>query len=160
MKILLISHFFPPNHTAGAEKRALGYALGLQQLGHEVQVVCAGDWDTGKNAWNGHTDEEYQGIPVRRVHLNWTAAPDPNRYLYDNPLVEAHLQNWLEDWKPDIVHIISLLTLSASVIRAVKKKRLPVVFTLTDFLAIVAVPGAGFFYQFGVDAQLDDFTFA
>jgi glycosyltransferase involved in cell wall biosynthesis len=136
MKILLVSHFFPPEHTAGAEKRTLGYALELKKSGHEVQVVCAGKWDTGSGHWNGTTDEIFEGIPVRRVHLNWNAAPDPNRYLYDNPVVESHLEAWLDEWKPDIVHIISLITLSTSVIRAAKKSGIPIVFTLTDFWLI------------------------
>lgn len=136
MRILLISHFFPPNRTAGAEKRALGYALELQKLGHSAQVVCAGDWDAGKQHWNGFTDEVYQGIPVRRVNFNWAQASDPNRSLYDNPLVEAQLDRWLEEWQPDVVHIISLVTLAAGAVRAVKKHGLPVVFTLTDFWMI------------------------
>lgn len=136
MKILLVAHFFPPTHTAGAEKRALGYALALQKLGHHVQVVCAGDWDQGEKHWNGFRDENYQGIAVRRIHLNWVKASDPNRSLYDNPQVEAQLGAWLDTWKPDIVHIISLLTLTAAVVRAVKKRGLPIIFTLTDYWII------------------------
>lgn len=133
MNILLVSHFFPPMHNAGAEKRALGYAKALLAMGHRVQVVCAGEWESGAQYWNGYRDEVYQGAPVRRVQLNWSAAPDPNRYLYDNPVIEARLEEWLEEWKPDVAHVISLLTLSASVVRALKRRGIPVVFTLTDF---------------------------
>ncbi|MEW6405986.1 MAG: glycosyltransferase family 4 protein [Chloroflexota bacterium] len=133
MKILLISHFFPPTHNAGAEKRTLGYALSLLGLNHEVQVVCADQWEEGKKYWNGYVDEIYQNIPVRRIHLNWKLAPDPNRYLYNNPVVEQHLRKWLTEWKPDIVHITSCLTLSASVINAAKDQNVPIVLTLTDF---------------------------
>lgn len=133
MKILLVSHFFPPTHNAGAEKRTLGYALSLLGLNHEVQVVCAGKWDEGRKHWNGYVDEIYQDIPVRRIHLNWKLAPDPNRYLYNNPVVEQHLRKWLEEWKPDVVHITSCMTLSASVINAAKDQDIPVVLTLTDF---------------------------
>ena len=136
MNILLVAHFFPPTHTAGAEKRALGYALALQKLGHQVQVVCAGDWEKGEKHWNGFIDENYQGIAVRRVNFNWVKASDPNRSLYDNPHVEEQLGAWLDTWKPDIVHVISLLTLTAAVVRAVKKRNLPVLFTLTDFWMI------------------------
>ena len=95
MKILLIAHFFPPKRTAGAEKRALGYAMMLQKLGHTVQVLCAGEWDVGEHHWNGYTDEIYQSISVRRVNLNWIMANDPNRSLYDNRLVEENLSDWL-----------------------------------------------------------------
>jgi glycosyltransferase involved in cell wall biosynthesis len=136
MKILLISHFFPPTRVGGAEEITLAYALNLQQRGHTVQVLCAGDWDTGQRYWNGYVDEIYQNVSVRRVNLNWTKAHNPNQYLYDNPVVEIHLDEWLELWHPDVVHIISLITLSASVIRSVKKHGLPVIFSLVDFWPI------------------------
>jgi len=136
MKILLVAHFFPPNHGAGAEKRTLGYALALQKLGHQVQVVCAGDWDAGGKHWNGVADEVFQGVPVRRVNLNWTQARDPNRSLYDNSLVEEYFADWLAEWQPDLLHLISLMTLGAGVVRAAKKLGIPVVFTLVDFWMI------------------------
>jgi glycosyltransferase involved in cell wall biosynthesis len=133
MRILLISHFFPPTHNAGTEKRTLGYALSLQKLGHDVQVVCAEGWEEDAHYWNGYTDEIYSGVLVRRVHINWKLAPDPNQYLYNNPDVEKHLGKWLAEWKPDIVHVTSCVTLSASVINAVKDQDIPLVLTLTDF---------------------------
>lgn len=133
MKILLITSFFPPTHTAGTEKRTFGYAKTLLERGHQIQVLCAGIWDEGQEYWNGYTDEVYKDIPVRRIHLNWTLAPDPNRFLYYNPVVEKHLKLWLLRWKPDIVHITSCTTLSASVINAVRDQNLPLVLTLTDF---------------------------
>lgn len=133
MKILIISSFFPPSHTAGTEKRSFGYAQGLRELGHEVQVICAGDWDTGEQYWNGFSDETYDKIPVRRIHVNWALAPDPNRYLYNNPFIEKKGKEWISEWNPDLVHITSCLTLSASIIQAVKNRGLPVILTLTDF---------------------------
>ncbi len=133
MKILLISSFFPPTHTAGTEKRTLGYALALREMGHEVQVVCAGSWEYGEQYWNGYVDEVYRQVPIRRINLNWILAPAPNHFLYENLIVEKYLAHWLGQWQPDLIHITSCLTLSASVIRAVKSQGLPVVLTLTDF---------------------------
>ena len=133
MKIVLISSFFPPTHTAGTEKRTLGYALRLQELGHSVQVVCAGKWDEGHQYWNGYTDEVFRHVPVRRIHFNWLLSPDPNQFLYHNPVVEKHLGQWLGEWQPDVAHVTSCYTLSASVIQAAKRQELPVVLTLTDY---------------------------
>lgn len=133
MRILLITSFFPPTQTAGTEKRTLGYALSLQKLGHQVQVICAGRWNEDAEYWNGYTDETYQGVPVRRVHLNWTLAPDPNRYLYENPIAQDHIIAWMMDWKPDVVHITSCVTMSAGVIQSARDLGIPVVLTLTDF---------------------------
>lgn len=133
MKVLLISGFFPPSHVAGSEKRTLGYALALKKLGHEVQVLCAGSFAEGAQHWNGHTDDIYLDIPVRRVHMNWQLAPDPNRYLYDNPVVAGHLEQWLAEWQPDVAHIISCYTLSASIVPVIKRHGVPIVITLVDF---------------------------
>lgn len=58
----------------------------LSEKGHFVQVLCAEGWDRGRHHWNGYVDETYNGIAVRRLLLNWAKAPDPNRYLYDNPV--------------------------------------------------------------------------
>ncbi len=133
MKILLVAHFFPPDRFAGAEKRTFGYASELIQFGNHVQVVCAGAWDSGERHWNGFTDEIYQNIPVRRVHLNWAKSENPNQSLYDNSMVEEEFLQWLDEWQPDVIHIISLITLGVGVVRAAKKHKIPVVFTLTDF---------------------------
>jgi glycosyltransferase involved in cell wall biosynthesis len=134
MKILLISHFFPPKHNAGTEKRTFGYAQKLLERGHQVHVLCAGKYEEGaRRYWNGHTDEIYQGIPVRRINLFWQKSPDPNRYLYKNPLTAKFLKQCLTEWQPDLLHITSCLTLSASIIKAAKESGLPVVLTLTDF---------------------------
>jgi glycosyltransferase involved in cell wall biosynthesis len=53
--------------------------------------------------------------------------------LYDNPTVQEQLGQWLVDWRPDIVHVTSCYTLSASVIQAARDQGLPVVLTLTDY---------------------------
>lgn len=133
MKILFLCHFFPPTHTSGAENYTFNLAHAFVQQGHQVQVLCAGSWDRGERYWNGYTDETYAGIQVRRLQLCWHKAPDPNRYLYDNPVTAAHLRDWLAEIRPDIVHITSCYTLSASVIQVCKDAGLPVVLTLVDF---------------------------
>jgi glycosyltransferase involved in cell wall biosynthesis len=133
MRLLLISNFFPPTQTAGTEKRTYAYASRLLSRGHGVQVVCAGLWSEGPRYFTGCTDEIYGQIPVHRVHLNWTRAPDPNRFLYRNPVLGEHIQKFMAQWEPDVVHVTSCVTMSATMIEAAKKQRLPVVLTLTDF---------------------------
>jgi glycosyltransferase involved in cell wall biosynthesis len=133
MKVLLISGFFPPGPVAGSEKRTYGYATTLLKMGHEVQVLCAGTWDQGKQYSNGYVDDQHHGVPVRRLHLNWQLAPDPNRFLYQNPVIAGYLGDWLQGWRPDIVHVISCYTMSATVIEVAYTSGIPVVLTLVDF---------------------------
>ncbi len=133
LKILFITNGFPPHRTAGTEIYTAGLAKELKKRGHSVQVLCAGRWHEGANYWNGYDDDIDQGIPVRRIHLNWKKAPRPFRYLYDNPVVGDFLVDYLSKITPDLVHVTSCETLSASVLRIVKKAGLPLVLSLTDF---------------------------
>lgn len=133
MRILLVANFFPPEHTAGTENYSFGLARALLNAGHQINVLCAGTWNEGPHYWNRHQDDVCQGIPVRRLHLNWVRAPDPNRYLYDNPRVAGFFNDYLNELRPDIVHVTSCYTLSASVIKTAQQAGIPVVLTLTDF---------------------------
>jgi glycosyltransferase involved in cell wall biosynthesis len=133
MKILLITNGYPPHRWAGTETYTAGIAEALLARGYTVKVLCAGGWETGSECWNGHSDEVYHGVAVRRVNLNWTKSPDPFRYLYDNPVVANHLASYLSEYWPDLVHVTSCETLSASVLRVVKEVTIPLVLSLTDF---------------------------
>jgi glycosyltransferase involved in cell wall biosynthesis len=133
VKLLFISHFYPPTHIGGTETYTHGLAQGLVRAGHQVQILCAGDWESGQDYLSGSREDVYQGVPVRRLQLNWTKAPDPNHYLYDNPVTAHYLQEWLPKFEPDLVHVTSCNTLSASVIGVAKRMGIPVVVTLTDF---------------------------
>lgn len=133
MKILLISHFFPPTHTAGAENYALALARELHRRGHEVRVLCASKWDDGEAYLNAVRDEVFQDFFVRRVDLNWTRAADPNRALYNSVEINQSLNQWLLEWQPDLAHIISCYSLGAGVINVLKRFGVPVVLTLVDF---------------------------
>jgi glycosyltransferase involved in cell wall biosynthesis len=133
MRVLFISSGFPPMQLGGTETYTAGLATALARRGHEVQVLCGGVWDSGSRYWNGITDEIHEGIPVRRVHVNWTLAPDPFRYLFDSPLASAFVRRQIEASRPDVVHVTSCERLSASVIPAAKAAGTPVVLSLTDF---------------------------
>lgn len=133
MRILLITHFFPPRHNAGTENYTLGLAKELISRGHTVSVLCAEDWNSGDSYWNGVTHDTYQGVPVYRIHLNWTKVDMPNRVLFDSPKVESWLAKFLDTLKPELIHITSVISLGVGVLRSAKEKLIPVVLTLTDY---------------------------
>ncbi len=138
MRVLLVTHFFPPGHLGGTEVLTLGLAQSLQAAGHKVRVICAEDWDTAPSYKICHTDDVFQGVPVRRLHFNWMKAPDVFRYLYDNPEVEQYVTHFLGQIKPDVVHITSCYSLSASVISAAHRLKIPIVLLATDFWFLCA----------------------
>jgi glycosyltransferase involved in cell wall biosynthesis len=133
VNILFISNGYPPHSTAGAENYTAGIAAALAAAGHQVAVVCSGDWDRGPAPFNGIRREVIAGVTVVRLDLNWARGPNPNGYLFDNPLTETQVSSLLEQVRPEVVHITSCYTLSASVIRAVRSHGCPLVVTLTDF---------------------------
>ncbi len=133
MRICYASNFFPPERHAGTEVYTLGMARAMQARGHTVSVFAAGRWAEGDAYCRAPRDSVDQGVPVRRLDLNWRRAPDPFRYLYDNPVVAAYWEAYLCQVQPDVVHIMSTYTLSAQVIRTAKALGLPVIATLHDY---------------------------
>lgn len=133
MRILLVTHFFPPHHNAGTENYTLGLARSLQSRGNDVQVLCAEDWASGDSYWNGVTEDEYHGVPVKRIHLNWTMAEDPNRVLYYSERAKKWMSQMLQEEPFDLVHVISAYSLGVGIMEAVTSAQIPLILTLMDF---------------------------
>ena len=133
MKILLAPNGFPPHRWAGTETYTAGIAKGFKKLGHDVRVFCVGDWAVGKHNLNGFVDSLYHSIPVRRLNMNWKKTHNPFGYLYNNPLIAHNFAGYVMEFKPDLIHVTSCETLSASVLKVAKDARVPLVLTLTDF---------------------------
>lgn len=133
MHILLITHFFPPTHNAGTENYTLGLARAFLARGHEIHVLCAEDWHSGQDYWNGVTEDLYCGVPVMRIHLNWTKAANPNRVLFESVQVEQWLDQYLQSHRPDIIHVTSTYSLGVGLLRSAWRAHIPLVLTLMDF---------------------------
>jgi glycosyltransferase involved in cell wall biosynthesis len=133
VRILLVTHFFPPHHNAGTENYTLGLARSLQSRGNDVQVLCAEDWASGDSYWNGVTEDEYHGVPVKRIHLNWAKAEDPNRVLYYSEHAKKWMSQLLDKESFDLVHVISAYSLGVGIMEAVTSAQIPLVLTLMDF---------------------------
>lgn len=131
--ITIAVHHFPPAFKGGAEWRAHRTAKWLQSRGHAVKVICVEsitDTTTPNLRW---IDEEFDGLPVRRLFLNLANAPAPDQWEYDNPWIETHLEQYLAATKPDIFHLISGYLMTAGAIKAANRLNIPVALTLTDF---------------------------
>jgi glycosyltransferase involved in cell wall biosynthesis len=131
MKVLLVVHIFFPNWRAGTEVYTLNVARKLLERGHEVQLVCYEPSPTNTTEITT-TDEIYDGFPVHRISFS---HDHPDRLLreYFNSDVEKHLIDYYARIKPDIVHVMHSMHLSAAAITAAKYLGFPVVCTATDF---------------------------
>lgn len=129
MKVLIVSHRFPPEGNAGTESYAASLAQGLVGRGHEVSVFAAAK-DIGAPDLSTRR-RVHEGIPVEEVVNNLFHREF--REIWDQPGIEAVFASFLERERPDLVHFQHLLYLSAGCVAAAKARGIPVVFTLHDF---------------------------
>lgn len=133
MKVLVVTHFFPPGYAGGTEAYTLGLARELRRQGHGVWVLCAENWGQGKSWVPTYRDDVYDGIPVRRLSFNWQLAPNPFVGLYDNPHTAQCFIAYAREIQPDVVHVTSCYSLGARILDASKTVGVPALLTLTDY---------------------------
>jgi glycosyltransferase involved in cell wall biosynthesis len=133
MKITLPVHHFPPRYSAGAELYTLRLARWLQAHGHAVEVVTVEAIDRGAPDRLDETADIYQGVPVRRLSFNLIAAPERQRWNYDNDLLGAWFAGYLRAAQPDLVHFQAGYLLGVAPLRAAIDAGIPTVLTLHDY---------------------------
>jgi glycosyltransferase involved in cell wall biosynthesis len=133
MKILLAVHHFPPRYTGGAEWRAHRTAAALQKRGHIVKAVAVERIDSGPEDEVAWQDEQFEGVSIRRLSFDLNQAPDPFRWEYDNPWIDRHLQTMMEEFQPDVFHLIGGYLITGGPLRTAAEMGIPTVVTLTDF---------------------------
>jgi glycosyltransferase involved in cell wall biosynthesis len=121
MKVIHVPYCFAPDPMGGTEIYAAGLAQDLQNLGVE-NVMAAPAAAT--------TSYTFDGLRVRRFR---EATGDVDlRQLYGagDPGAAAEFDKILEEEKPDLVHLHAFTQgVSLRLARAVKQRKLPVVFT-------------------------------
>lgn len=130
MKIVYAVHHLPPRYTGGAENRALRTARWMQSQGHDVAIICVEAIDQPAPAY---ADTLYEGVRTRRLSFDHRVFPDPERWKYDNALIEERVGEFLAEHHPDVFHLISGYLMTAGAIRAARAAGVPVVITLTDY---------------------------
>src|SRR5688572_15418418 len=134
MRILLVSHGYPPAASAGTEvyTRELAQAL-ARQSGREVWVLTR-DADRCRPEYT--IVREYDG-PVRVVRINNTfQACESFEESYAHPALAAVAVQEIAAIAPDVVHAHHLTCLSTGVPRAVHDLGIPFVLTLNDYWLI------------------------
>ncbi len=130
MKLCLVTHQFLPDNRAGVETVVFRAARALMGAGHDVLVYTSRKDLT--RAEGRVFDDEYEGIPVKRVIRN--LFHDEFRTSFVDPIAEqAFMATVLEGYKPDLVHFHHLMHHSALLPRLCKEHGIPVVQTLHDY---------------------------
>jgi glycosyltransferase involved in cell wall biosynthesis len=133
MKILQVSHGFPPRENAGVELYTFHLSKALAQLGHQVHVFCREE-ESSKEEFS-LSEDEVEGLRVTRVVNNLTRITDP-RIFYDNHFFDDAFRMVLKREKPEIVHFQHMIALSGNLIKIAKEQGDPVVLTLHDFFIL------------------------
>ncbi|MGI9048914.1 MAG: glycosyltransferase family 4 protein [Rubrobacteraceae bacterium] len=139
MKILFVAHQFFPDHSAGVETVTLGISRELKARGHESHVLAPKRSIEGDIRPGELEDYEYEGIPVRRIGRPEEGFSRPYHLNYRNDTMARRVREYMKEIQPDIVHVMHLQGLSASVLPVFEEFGAPVVYTASDFWTICPV---------------------
>lgn len=128
MKILQVIHCFPPESMTGSEIYAYNLAKELSKR-HEISVFYR--VNNPKYKEYEIIKGTYDGLYVYKI--NNTLRGYNTEKIYKNKDIESKFIEILEEVKPDIVHIHHLLFLSTGIISEIKKRHIPIIFTLHDY---------------------------
>lgn len=129
MRVLLISHDFLPAHPSGTEIYTAQLSRRLRERGLEVQLFT-----TEKDISAKHLslrEREYEGMRVHELVNNLFYDEFVETYDWDAPL-EA-FRRVLDEFQPDVIHVMHLLYLSIGCVEEANRRGIPVLYTLHDF---------------------------
>lgn len=109
MRILICTNAYPPHFMGGAELVAHEQAKLLGERGHDV-AVFAGDIGA-RGDRHARIDDRYDGLPIHRIKT----TPDDYNPAFLNflhPDIDAHFEEVLGSFRPDVVHFHNLMGLS------------------------------------------------
>jgi glycosyltransferase involved in cell wall biosynthesis len=136
LRIVLTSHVFLPEHSAGTEILTFESARELQRRGCTVEVVSGFMARPGLADHQRFDRYEHEGIPVNRFSYSPTPmGPQSSvgELEYNNLLFGKWFKDYLARFSPDVVHFFHLGHISASAIDVCHELNLPRVMTPTDF---------------------------
>ncbi len=128
MRILLVSHGYPPESGGGSERCVRFVAQGLREA-HEVGVL----YRTGDGARDDHEVRESEDQGVRLFAVSNRHRRAPGFEAYRDPHVTHSASGVLDRFAPDLVHVHHLNGLSTGVVFEARRRGAPVVITLHDF---------------------------
>ena len=130
VKVLYVTHGFPPDQMAGAEVYSFAVAREVRNCGVEPTVVAPAA-RPGLPEY-GIVEEAYEGVRILRLNQNYADLYDLES-TYAGSRGAAAVAAILDRERPDLVHIQHVIGTSCDVILEAKKRGIPVVLTLHDF---------------------------
>jgi glycosyltransferase involved in cell wall biosynthesis len=129
MRVLFLVHDFLPAHPSGTEVYTGAVAQRLSERGHEVRIFA-----TEKDIGRAHLALEqrtWQGLVVHELVNNLFYRDF--RETWDHPPAAAAFGRVLDEFRPEVVHVMHLLYLSVGCVEEAHRRGIPLFFTLHDF---------------------------
>jgi glycosyltransferase involved in cell wall biosynthesis len=134
MKIVYFVHqFFPLHFTGGTERYTLEVAKSVAERGHDVQIVTYQYSDKAQRLKTGVYDFEYENLPVREIYSSPPVLPKRLKTEYRTFNLLPYLEKTMEDFKPDVVHVMHCLNFSGYLLLFLASKKIQTIITLTDY---------------------------
>ena len=140
MRILLVSHKFPPHALGGVEVYTHNLAQALQARQHQVAVFFR--HDEPQAAPFAFDDREEDGLLIRQVSCRpkGLAASVAGEFFgtFLNRSIEASFTRFVRLFRPDLIHVQHVMALSARLLPLAAQTGIPVVLTLHDYWFLCA----------------------
>ncbi len=130
MRVLQIVHGFPPASSGGTEVYTLALSRALRAAGDEV-FVLAREADADRPDLVVR-DTVLDGFPVRLVN-NLFRHCRSFEESYRSPRIRALAASWLDEVRPEVVHVQHLTGLSTEILPELACRGLPTLLTLHDY---------------------------
>ncbi|MFC1854980.1 glycosyltransferase [Thermodesulfobacteriota bacterium] len=133
MRISYLIHQFSRKHTSGVEQYCFNMACEMKRRGNDVSIFSYQYSNKNAKLQKGTYDYYFDDMLMREVYHNYMILKDAEKFEFYNPVIKDYIRAYFEKVKPDIVHILHLKNLSASVIDAAYEMNIPILFTPMDF---------------------------
>ncbi len=145
MKVLEIIHGYPPQYNAGSENYTEAVVNELVRRGQGVAVFCREE-NQFLAEYNVRITTTGKRSKISKFVIN--VARNKDRFM--NSEIDAALERILDTFNPDVAHIEHLNHLSLGIPKVLKKKGIPIVYTLHDFWLMCP---RGQFIQFNLHGE-------
>lgn len=131
MKVLMITHGFPPECSGGTESYVFALCQELIERGHGVEVLTGSHEGAGADRWEPRLEHsEHAGIPVHRLHRTGLFVDNWEKSLA--PEIGPLIQHVLKAMRPDVVHVHHWIRLSRNIVEVCHEAGVPTLCTLHD----------------------------
>jgi len=128
LRVLLVSHRFPPDAVAGVERYTEAVAAALTRRGDKVAVMTR-----RPSVARDITIERERTAVLPRIYRLTGEDARRERFLYHDERLATLFDEILDDFDPDLVHFNHTIDLSPQMLQQARERGVGVVLTLHDY---------------------------